>query len=439
MRTLTNAALFMCALVALATVVPQRLQPALAQAVPGTIAYARRNNQTGYEIWLIEPDGSNDRRIWSSGIPHPNNIDDITRVEWRPDAGEIAFSSRHERACSIYEADIYAIWPDGSNYRRITNAPACAALANFPKGSVSVTVRNSTTRNPLYVYVQGAPTVQSAVVPQGGSATVTFADVADFGDGVLQQAVAFWGLERWNEPLALADVKPGQTVHAGTLEVSGAGIQQFGVRHPTWHRDGSRLGWILAGCAIMQQIPANPPAGATGTALTTAYVPACVMDWGPTPALANQILYGVYTTEYGIYRVTEGSGTKGELLVSWGPNLVLDIQWLPDGSGFLYSRTDRFSGNWTAANIYEYTFATRQVTQLTQFTDEIAGAFSISPDGQYVVFERVPQLGWENRDVWMMRRDGTGMRRLVQYGLFPSWSPRAPQPPKRLYLPHLRR
>jgi len=276
---------------------PDAPPPVSAQGVPGTIAYVRNNTETGDEIWLIEPDGSNDRRIWSSGLPDPNNVFNITELDWRPDAAELAFTSEHEQLCSIYEADIYAIRPDGGGYRRVTNGPACAALANFPKGSVTVTVRNATTRNPLFVYVQGAPTAQSAIVPQNGSATLTFNNVADFGDGRLQQAVVIWGGLRWATPLALADVKPGQTVHAGSLEVSGAGTEDFSARIPSWHSDGSRIGWIFAGCASMQQTPANPAAGDNGTALMQASVPACVMDWGPTPALANQILYGIYGTD----------------------------------------------------------------------------------------------------------------------------------------------
>ncbi len=76
--------------------------------------------------------------------------------------------------------------------------------------------------------------------------------------------------------------------------------------------------------------------------------------------------------------------------------------------------------------IFEYSFATRQVTPLTRFTDEIAGGFGISPDGQYVVFERGAELGADvPYDVWIMRRNGTEMRRLVQNDYLSTWSPRA--------------
>ena len=438
-RLLVTCSLLMFLLVLpghLPTVSPHILQSATAQNLPGTIAYVRDNDATGDEIRLIEPDGSNDRRIYSTGIPDPyGDVFKVTELDWRPDASELAFAAEHEQACSIHESDIYAIRPNGSGYRRITSGPACAALQSYPKGRVTVIVRNFTANTALYVYVQGAP---DALPVLGNTATVVFDDVADFGDGVLQQAVVIGGAGRWIGSLAQADVKPGQTVSAGTLDVRGAAFEQFGARLPRWHSDGSRLGWILSGCAGIWQSSVNPPDGDHGSSVLGPGVFACVMDWGPT-VKANQIVYGIYGIDYGIYLLTEGDTGTGERLITWDDfGLVLDIQWLPDGSGFLFEKTGGFNTN---GNIFAYSFATREITQLTHFTNEFAGGFSISPDGQYVVFERGPQLGFEGTyDVWVMRRNGTEMRRLVQNGMLPAWSPRAlPAPPiPRSYLPLIR-
>jgi hypothetical protein len=414
--------------------------PVAAQTVAGTIAYMRDNDTSGDEIWLIEPDGSNNRRIWSTGQADPSFGDPfrITDLDWSLDASAIAFSSQHEQACSIYESDIYTIQPDGSGYRRITSSPACAALASYPKGNVTVTVRNFTTLGPLYVYVQGAPMAQ--YVPAGSSTTVTVANVADFGDGVLQQAVVIDGPDRWVAPIALADVKPGQTVHAGRLDVSGNGIENLGAYTPSWHRNGTRLGFISNGCGGMAQIAAHPQTNETGTYLLQAQnVFACVLDWGPTPALANQLLYWIQVKDGvgdgGIYRVTEGSTNRGTELVDTGIEGVIDVQWLPDGSGFLFTK-----GNYIDhANVYRYDFASGRVTQLTTFTSEFAIDVSVSPDGQWIVFERAATQNLTAGDLWLMRRDGTNMRRLVQNGMRPSWSQRAPQMPKKILLPLARR
>jgi hypothetical protein len=430
---------FVLTLLGLATLGSSASRPVSAQAILGTIAYIRPNDQTGDEIWLIEPDGSNNRRIWSVGQPDPNTIVGISDLDWRPDAGQLAFSSNHEEvgdtACSLFDSDLYAIWPDGSGYRRITNAPACANLASFPKGSVTVTVRNASTRNPLFVYIQGAPRVQSVLVSQGGSATVTFNNVADFGDGFLQQAVVIWADGRWLAPIALADVKPGQTVHAeGTVDVVGQGTKYFGAYVPSWHNSGTRLGYILASAGDMYQVPSNPVAGEYGEPvlnLGAGNVPSSdVLDWGPTPALANQILYSSHLHS-GIYRVTEGSTTVGTKLVETGIEGIIDLQWLPDGSGFLFTKQNFVD----RSNVYRYDFTTGDTTQLTQFTAEFAIDVSPSPDGEWLVFERSATNDLSAGDLWIMRRDGTDLHRLVQNGLRPSWSQRAPQIPKKVYVP----
>lgn len=407
---------------------PPDRQPAV--AAPTTIAYVRG----GQDIRLIQPDGSNDHSIWTEP---QNGIDSVIQdLDWRPDAGAIAFASNHEEACSRFDSDIYAIFPDGTGLRRITNPPTCAELANYPKGTVTVTVRNFIGGGPFFVYVQGAPSILPVVVPAGGSSTVTFNDVADFGN-VLQQAVVIEGLDRWIAPIAAADVKPGQTVNAGTIDVSGNGVRQFGARGPAWHSDGTRLGYIFGDCAGMWQIGANPAAGDSGQQLLQAgSVFACVMDWGPTPALANQILYYSYLDD-GIYRVTEGSASAGTRLVATtGDELVFDVQWLPDGSGFLYTKTGDLLAD---ANVYRYDFASGQSTPLTSFTDTFARDVSISPDGQQIVFDRAATQDTLSSDLWIMNSNGSGQKLLVQDGRVPSWSQKAPHTPNRAYLPLLSR
>src|SRR6187551_3000387 len=93
---------------------------------PGNIAYIRGNT----EIRMIETGGANDHLIWT----HPDASKDlgINDVAWRPNGKELAFSSSHEAAYSLYQADLYAIKPDGSGLRKLTNTPGRAGYANYP-------------------------------------------------------------------------------------------------------------------------------------------------------------------------------------------------------------------------------------------------------------------------------------------------------------------
>src|SRR6185312_3593473 len=83
----------------------------------GTIAYVRGST----EVRLINADGTNDRRLWT----HPDARKElgIDGVAWRPDGKELAISSSHAAAYSLYHSDLYAIRPDGTSFRKVTNSP----------------------------------------------------------------------------------------------------------------------------------------------------------------------------------------------------------------------------------------------------------------------------------------------------------------------------
>ena len=95
---------------------------------------------------------------------------------------------------------------------------------------------------------------------------------------------------------------------------------------------------------------------------------------------------------------------------------MLEVQWLPDASGFLFALSKGSS-----ANIYSYRFATKQSTQLTHFDGEFVRSFSMAPDGQSIVFERAAQFRGGNSNLWVMRADGRDQRLLVKNGSGPSW------------------
>lgn len=398
---------------------PYGYQSVTAAASHGTIAYIRG----GAEIHLIEPDGSNDRAVWTHPRPELAASFGIYGVAWRPDGQEIAFASGHEVPYSLYLSDIYTIRPDGTGLRRITNPPGRAEFSRYPRGAVSVTLRSSALgpfappTGPFVVYVAGAAEPQSVALPPGGSCTLTFENVADFGNHP-QPVVAMFGKSRWFIPGV--DVQAGRTVQAGVLNITGKGLENFGAFGVAWRSDGAWLSYGLGNCAGLFRVPADPTPGShqdqpmlAGNNSTNV----CAWDWGPTAETANKVLLGGGMLDANIYLATEGGNTRGEKMVGGGAtDLLLGVQWLPDGSGFLLSISTG-----SAANLYKYSFATKAATQLTHFDGEFARTFSISPDGQSVVFERAKEFRDPHPDLWVMQIDGRDMRLLVKNGSGPSW------------------
>ena len=391
----------------------------------GTIAYVRG----GTEIRLVEADGSNDRRLWTHEYAKEGSA--IHDLAWRPDGKELAFSSSHMNVASLYHADLYAVGPDGKGFRKITNAPDHSELARYPKGSVSVTVRNEqpiwkqarASAGVFFVYVVGADEPQAVTLPPGSSSTLLFKSVADFGDHA-QPVVAMYGQHRWFIPGV--DVKAGRTITAPSFGISGDGIPLFGAFRPVWRGDGSRLSY-RNGLCLVSTVPAQPkPGELVFDKLFGGEQPAgaCAWDWGPTPALADQIIYSSNAGEEGstVHRMREGGthpGTELHVFSDAGSQILSDLRWLPDGSGFLYTFPDYA---YELGNVFRYDFASKRATRLTNFEGEYARSFDVSPDGAWVVFERARKLDDDKDvDLWLMRTDGTGARLLVRGGLAPSW------------------
>jgi hypothetical protein len=259
------------------------------------------------------------------------------------------------------------------------------------------------------------------VVPPRGSKTLVFPSVADFGDGVAQPIVAIYGNQRWMT--GGTDVRAGTAVKAPDFSISGSGIELFGAFRPLWRRDGSRISF-RSGLCVISSSSSSPPVGRfSSKPFFRGANPSgtCAWDWGPTAELADQVVYiAREEQETGIFRMTEGGahpGTKLPADLGEYPYL-LDVRWLPNGSGIVFSCVDMVAEN---SNLYRYDFATRKTSALTKLTD-FAHNFSISPDGRQVVFERTKtRRDDKTADLWIVGTDGTGLRRLLSDGYHPSW------------------
>jgi hypothetical protein len=420
--------------------------PAFANNQDGVIAYVRADK--GDEIRLIDPDGGNDRLLWTHGQPDPENVHQVWDLVWSPDGGELAFNSDHENHCSILHSDLYAINSDGSGYRRITQGPACADLAGYPKGTVQVPVTNASTESiTSFLYFQGAPVAQQISLPPGGYTVVSFTNVADFGEGWLQYAMEIIGNERSVHVGSAVDVQEGGTVTTAGISVPGFVVPGWEVRSPSWRYDGTQLAFATGFNDIMHITP-HPAPLSSGEPLVPlgGDRPSIILraKWGPTADRGNQILYTGWTIEGdGIYLVTEGSSSAGTLLASFQAfETVQGLAWLPDGSGFVYSLDEYDDFESLGANLFLYTFTSEQSIKITNFLGSFAGDVSISPDGQWIVFERASSLeGLDDgdTDLWLVNIDGDGLQLLVENAGSPAWGLVGTLPPSNgaieIYLP----
>ncbi len=419
-------------------------------AVQSVIAYVHPNDTTGDEIHFINSDGTQDREIWHTGTSGLTTGPDVAELTWKPDSSELAFWSRFQEACSFYNGDIYAIQANGSGFRRVTAPPDCGDNPGLPTGTVQLQVVNNTgVGTSFIVYIEGAPGPQSVMLSGSGSATVTFTNVVDYGSGVPQWAVAIYGYERYTSVKGHADVIPGKTVQAdGPLYMSYA-TEHWGWNSPTYNSDGSLMAYFF-GSGAMYAAPSNHTTpGGVGSYLLAdgVFMPGnpTRLRWG-RGSHAHQLLYSGYDWDSGdtIFLVDEGSSTPGTKEVEIDPYgegmLSMGLAWLPDGSGFLYSATEKDPATRDMyGNIFEFRFATQQSTRLTDFTSGFPRDLTISPDGKNVVFEYQATGDWTDLnpsiDLWMMNRDGSGAALFVANGQSPAWSPTVLPVYRYLFLP----
>jgi TolB protein len=409
--------------------VPSQPAPVAASEDPGVIAYVRPNNESGDEIHLVAPDGNQDRHVYSTGRAD-SEIEDIFAISslaWRPDGGELAFASDHEYDCSFLQRDIYSIRPDGSGYRRITQAPACAELADYPQGSVTVPVENNT-YSFLFIYIQGAR--EFTFINASPSNSVTFYEVADLGAGT-QFAIADDGTYR-SFNLSGAEVQAGTHVTAQpALVVGSSGLAEFGADWPSWHNNGSKLGFVL-GMGDLRQISAQPGPLEIGDLLLASGVSpmqfADHLAWSPLPT--NEFLYrgwDVSGDETIYLGVEDGSDAGQPLVIIPASDRVEGLAWLPDGSGFVYSRTEQNAYyEIVKANIFRYSFETEQSVAVTDFTHQFTGRLSVSPDGNQIVFELAESYDYDGmgpRDLWIVDMDGSDAHLLMADAQAPAWGP----------------
>jgi hypothetical protein len=471
--------LFRCAILALAAISLSGAVAAQPQQVSGTIAYVGPSREST-QIRLIEPDSSDDRLVWQTpnGASGENGVGTLS---WRPDASEIAFDSSHDALRSLLTRDIYGVQPAGTGLRRITAPPGPLNTASLPKATVTLRVENYAFGKELSVYVDGAPDAVSFVAPADTAWNITFTNVVDFGPNVRQYARVLntsndiVNQQCWFDVAVFVDVEAGQTQNAGTLSSFNDTNCPYAFR-PDWSADGAALNYFLRDASTevnrtndIWQTSANAAPTTLGAAVLdmgqfVARDKLYLLARGPTGARQNQLLYA----ENGATFTPIYLGAVDNLV---NPTLVevsdcgrtsckvLGLEWLPDGSGFVFSRIESGPSLTNpppaGSAIYVYNFATAQTSEVLRLPGEVIGRLTVAPDGQTIAFERAPNF--DNAastvtlgpaalcpcSIWTVRRNDSELRQLVADGRAPAWSSTtptaAPKLEPRLWLPLVRR
>jgi hypothetical protein len=431
------------------------------QAEGALIAYVS-SSRDQQAIRLIEPDGTNDRDLWR--IPARSDpADGIGTLSWHPRSSELLFDSGHDWQRSMAIRDLYAVAPSGAPLRRVSSPPGPEGYPQYPFGTVTLEV-DALEQGDVQLYIQGAlePVKYFAQIAYSYRITQT---VADLGPGV-RQYIRLWDPDTLDYPClyseeAWVDVVPGQTTDLGRVYFSPATSDQACWRmfSSSWSFDGSRLIYLFREPTPFAlpvnniwQIDARAPLNSIGTR---------VLDVGqfvnpgrlyrvvfaPTAARGDELLMLQNEAPYDqVYHATTADAAARRFVdLGRCPRTVcdlLDIAWLPDGTGFIIARyeTGLPANNAPPAGgaLYRYSFADRELTEIVRLPNELIGKLAVAPDGTAIVFERgqalvdsVEAALWGPAlrcpcELWHVDSDGEGLRQLVADGRAPAWSATAP-------------
>jgi Tol biopolymer transport system component len=409
----------------------------------GVIAYVSPG-LTDSEIRLINPDGTQDRTLWGDTL----NVaisDRIGALSWHPDGTKLAFDSGHEWQRSMSTRDIYTISVNGTNLHRVTNAALPDDLSDYPTGTVKFKVR-ADEQGDVQIYVEGATEPVKYFAREAFDYTVTLT-VADFGEGV-RQVIRLWDPDsfynncRFSEE-SWVDVIPGQEVDLGKVPFDHSG-DCLVFYTPSWFQDGNNLVYLQRHLTDGFKTSIEKASISTGPRdsrykvheersikQTTKMFRAVA---GPTEERKDDILYLYHSGLYDfIYYITTDAGARPANLNIGSCQItcsILDIAWLPDGSGFVISRREQLRSEYISV-LYRYTFAERALEPIIRLSGKIMGKLSISPSGDAIVFERGSSYSIDVNgngpglycpcSIWRVNMDGSDLHQLVEDGRAPAW------------------
>ena len=420
------------------------------------IAYVSPSTGKG-AVTVSAPDGSDARTLFEPPAENTTTTP-IGTLAWSPDGKRLAFSSNHEWARSVNLSDIYVISRDGSDLRRPTATPNPSKYDDFPKGKVTVVVDNpSVHSSETVVFVDGAKAPVSFLGRQGRRNTITFDDVADFGDGVRQYVRVFRAPPGafgscWLDIGVFADVEAGKTVDAGKLTFSNR-ASCMRAWQPFWI-DSETVGFLFVEYPPnsfppnnVWSVPLSIKPGDPGKRLLNmgAKVTTSKLTFasaGPKTATGQELILLVPTALSGGVYAAPVSDASRLARVSFGlcPRTsckVTGIDWRADGNGLFVAEARSGATGPQPRNVsvlYEFDAASKSNREILTLPNEIIGRIAVSPDNKTIAFERAGQLIDDVSNVrfgtrvhcpcsiWLVDADGSNLRKFAADGRSPAWT-----------------
>jgi Tol biopolymer transport system component len=199
---------------------------------------------------------------------------------------------------------------------------------------------------------------------------------------------------------------------------SRAQIVGEGVATPFWAPDGERLAWVYTAVhvgTLMEQEQVLLARGRDPSWSPDGRHVAMIEESGRDRDCANSI--GVFDSESGARVRTLFAGRSENPDFCYWPTAV---DWSPDGKRLLYNRAYAKSGRGGI-------FVMKPSGRGSRLIRRRAGTAIWSPDGRFIAFLRKPERAVEpayGADLYVMRSDGTHVRRIARNARQIAWQPR---------------
>jgi Tol biopolymer transport system component len=368
------------------------------------------DSYTGYrQLFRVHPDGTGLAEI-------PNTYPEGDLPSWSPDGETILYTERYDGRGGEYSGDLFSVRPDGTEKVQLTDRIGRDQAGAWSPDGQRIAIESEAG---LYPHQAGVWTMD----PDGAGRTL----VVRNGSG-----------PSWRPHFTVAAAPPPPPISASGRRIAyvaatDAGHDLFtvrpdgtrtrrltstgGVREPVWSPDHTQIAYVSTsarGTVSLRVID-------VGSGKARRVARANFYDGGPAWSPNGRRLAWGGFRELMVLHL--GTGELHRIpITADGRCCARDLTWSPDGRWIAFSE-ELSLGSSDITIVPAKGGPFRHVTRLKGQEQHL----DWSPDGRRIVFTRLTGRWWDGAaDVWSIRPDGTGLRRVVATGeldLSPAWSP----------------